>query len=943
MKKHVLGTNHFAISVLIFFNLLNISNAFSQCTSSATVSGSNTVCLGINSGIIKLTSGVSSVVRWEFGNSIIGPWYSIANTTDSLIYSNLSSTSYFRANVIVGICNPGPSQIAVITVNPTTVGGIITGGTTICSGVNSGILTLSGYTGNIIRWEYSINGTSWTNIANNSNYFSFSNLTVTTIYRALVQSGNCSSSYSSPATVTVNPLPNVNYNFTGTCEKNKTVFTNTSSIASGSISSYNWDFADGGSSVAASPTYTFNYFGTYPVRLTATSNNNCVSSTAKIITINPIPIVDFSQVDVCYKTFMNFYNNSFVPTGTTTVKWYFGDTKATSTDQNPAYKYSKSGNFSTKLVVTSNNFCKDSLTKSVIVFPRADVNFSAKSICFGSDAVFANNSTISGSSLTYQWQFGDGKTSTIFNPTHTYPSNGLYDVTLISTTTDNCKDTIKKRIVVNPLPVSRYSVQNTCSGKISQFYDSSLISTGSIKWFWDFGDGGTSSLQNPSHQFVSVGTYNVILKVTSDSGCYSSISKPTTSYSLPISSFSTSNVCDKDTAYFTNYSLAAAGTLSYMWYFNDGATSTNKSPNHLFGAAGKYNVKLISKTSQGCSDSLSKLIEIYPKPVSIFSVNSICLGSNTVFSNKSTISSGLITTHSWDFGDTSNSLMPNANKLYHYPGTFPVKLIVTSDKGCSHSITKVARVFEMPVADFSYDNICNSVPVQFTNKSTLNSGTLSYLWNFDDGSDTITKSPSHTFSKNGKYMIKMQAISNNNCIDEIKKEIELFEKPEVNAGSDVSISKGYPAKLNAVGASSYEWIPTTDLSDPNIFNPEALPNQNTTYIVKGTDDHGCVDYDTIQIFVENNYKLEPNTVITPDNNGKNDTWSIKNIESYPNSSIYVFDRLGNEVFSSTEYKNDWNCTNKNKEALPDGTYYYVIKVDQSTKVYKGALTILRKY
>lgn len=946
MKRRIPITSRFLISAFVILNLCSIPKTYSNCTSSATVTGSTTVCAGINTGTIRLSSSVNSVARWEFASTVSGPWYTIANTADTFVYTNLISTSYFRAIVIQGTCDPGASQIALITVNPASVGGTVTGGTTVCSGTNSGILNLTGFIGNILRWEYSINGTTWSKISNTTNFYSFSNLTATTYFRALVKSGLCDSAYSGQATVTINPLPIVNFTYTGTCEMNKTFFTNTCTIGSGgSIASYNWDFGDGGSSVAANPTYIFSSYGINTVQLTVTSNKNCISSsTPKNITINPLPIVDFNQTDICYKNQMHFYNNSFIPSGTFSSKWDFGDAVGKSVAINPSYLYSSAGTYNAKLVATSDKLCKDSLTLAVKVFPKADVNFSANNVCKGTDVIFKNNSSIQGSSLTYLWKFGDGITSTNINPSHLYTTSGAYNVSLITTSPDLCMDTSTLKLYVNPQPIARFNIQNTCFGKPLQLKDTSYISNGTINWLWDFSDGTTSTLQNPSHIYASAGAYSVILKVTSDSGCFNTLTKPLTIYARALPNFTFSNVCDKDTVLFHNNSISPLGTLTYKWDFDDGVTSPNKEPKHLYSATGKYNVMLIAKTTQGCSDTVKNIIEIFPKPFSNFTVTSTCLGIQSAFTDQSTISSGTIQKYDWDFGDTSSSLLKNPMKLYRYTGSFLVKLVTTSDKGCINSIIKPASVLDFPIVKFICNNNCFTDAVQFTNQSTIKSGTLSYLWDFGDGTSTeIIKNPTHSYSKSGFYTVKLQATSNNNCKSEFSQNVELFKLPAVSAGTDLRISKGYSTKLNATGARYYEWSPITNLSDPNISNPEASPQQTTTYFLKGTNEYGCVGYDTITVFVDDNFQLDPNTVITPDNNGKNDTWVIQNIELYPNTKVYVFDRLGTEVFSATNYKNDWNCTNKDNEILPDGTYYYVIQFNGSTRIYKGALTIIRKY
>ena len=179
-------------------------------TVAGTISSAATVCSGSNSGTLTLSGHTGSVVRWESSTNGGGSWSSLANTTTSQAYNNLTTTTQYRAVVQSGACSAANTPAVTITVDPATVAGTISSAATVCSGSNSGTLTLSGHTGSLVRWESSTNGGgSWSTITNTTTSQAYNNLTTTTQYRAVVQSGGCSEANSPEVIITVNALPSI--------------------------------------------------------------------------------------------------------------------------------------------------------------------------------------------------------------------------------------------------------------------------------------------------------------------------------------------------------------------------------------------------------------------------------------------------------------------------------------------------------------------------------------------------------------------------------------------------------------------------------------------------------------------------------------------------------------------------------------------------------------
>lgn len=159
----------------------------------------------------------------------------------------------------------------------------------------------------------------------------------------------------------------------------------------------------------------------------------------------------------------------------------------------------------------------------------------------------------------------------------------------------------------------------------------------------------------------------------------------------------------------------------------------------------------------------------------------------------------------------------------------------------------------------------------------------------------------------------------------------------VDAGKDIAIITGASVQLQASGAASYRWEPATGLDNPNIANPKANPEVTTIYKVFGSTAQGCESSDEVMVTVTS--VTMPDRVLSPNGDGINDLWVIKDINLFPNSEVSISDRRGILVFSATGYQNNWDGKGANGP-LPYETYYFVVKFDE-TNVVKGTITIIR--
>jgi hypothetical protein len=272
-------------------------------TVAGTLSGATTICATDNStDVIKISGQTGGIVRWESSASQTGPWITITNTKDSLEYSLLPNSIFFRAVVQSGECTIEETLPIQISVSPETQAGIILGEKTVCSGNNSGQVVIADYVGIIVRWQSSTDGINFADITNSTNQQSYTNLAATTHYRAIIQSGVCDADTTEIASVLVETPPSPGFSNTTACEGNTITFVNTT----GSLTdlSFEWDFGDGSSSVNQTPSHIYETAGDYTVKLKAISSIGCANTVQQTLTVNPLPVVAFTQTDICETSVM---------------------------------------------------------------------------------------------------------------------------------------------------------------------------------------------------------------------------------------------------------------------------------------------------------------------------------------------------------------------------------------------------------------------------------------------------------------------------------------------------------------------------------------------------------------------------------------------------------------------------------------------------------------
>jgi len=304
-----------------------------------------------------------------------------------------------------------------------------------------------------------------------------------------------------------------------------------------------------------------------------------------------------------------------------------------------------------------------------------------------------------------------------------------------------------------PPTASFESNSPVCLGETMVFTDTSDpgVPDQIIAWAWDFGDGGTSNEQNPTHLYAAPGLYTVTLTVTQAqthlTDTYSAVVEV-----LPLPEASFVYAVDELTVVFTNTSQNAA---SYLWSFGDGITSTLVNPVHTYDVEGTYEVWLWATGDCG-TDAYSATVRVGNAPVAGFESNSpVCLGEAMVFTNTTSGSPSI--TYLWDFGDGAFSTEVSPTHVYTAAGTYTVTLTAQNDFGTS-TFSAPVEVLPLPEAAFDYSPVSGTVPltVYFTNTSQY---AISPTWSFGDGTYGAGDTVSHTYELTGTYAVILTVTS----------------------------------------------------------------------------------------------------------------------------------------------------------------------------------------
>ena len=697
------------------------------------------------------------------------------------------------------------------------------------------------------------------------------------------------------------------------------------------------------------------------LRIITNTTMNCydTSTIAPLVVGGAKPGYEIVQDDQCYQQPVVLMDTSKVAAGDQIVSWLwnFGDSTTSTQSGTVSHLYANPGSYTVKLTVQDAGGCTsaDSTQAQVTVNgPEAIFQTQGGALTFpqGSIVQFVNNSNTTNTiNPVYSWNFGDGVTSNLVNPTHTYAVPGPYTVTLTAQDgASGCVSTMSLVITIQPVnnafsKTSSYVASGSCPPVLVQFTNTSVNYS---SFTWNFGDGETvSNVPDPSHVYQNPGTYIVTLTVLGDNGqTTTTVDSVVVVQPNAVLSASVPAICQGQSV-----TLASTGNLrvkGYTWDFGDGTvvSDADSTVSHVYATAGSYQARLVVSDSVGCSVAAAAMdaIDVHAPPVVGVTppVATVCLGKG--------VSIGAIggAIYSWspatglsDAAIAAPVASPVVNTVY--------TVTVADDIGCKNSDSIAVSVVRPDTVSVSPDSVSICPGKTVTLQA---SGAASYQWIGAVDGLSATDIAGPVAGPVASMVYQVAGSDRFGCFtDTVGVIVDLLVQPTVNAGPDLVAQGETPVTIDAQGSSdivSWLWTPATYLSCADCAQPVCTPKATEQYIVTVTAADGCEASDTVVVqLLCDEAKVRIPDAFTPNGDGHNDRFTILGPISEVNHLV-IFDRWGVKVFERNHFfpadpGSGWDGTMGGKPA-PAGVYAYFAEMQcpaGATFVRKGTVVLVR--
>ena len=713
-----------------------------KATPKASFTNNGSVCLGDSSRLSNFSTGTITSYTWDFNDGVV------LTTANSGGQNHLyAAAGSYTVHLTVSSAGCSHDTSMVVNVAPTPVVNFSTSTISGCGSLNASFLNSTTGTP-IYSWNFGDGTAVSSAVSPTHNYSTSGTYTVTLI----ATQGSCADTLRRTNYITVYSNPLSSFSTSSVCLGDSSRFTNLSSSSLDPIISYTWNYGDGNSATTTAP-HLYSSSGSYNVILTVVTAH-CSDDTTIVSSVSPGPITNFSTpiTSGCGSVNASFLNST---TGTPIYSWNFGDGSAVSSAASPTHNYSTSGTYTVTLIATQGS-CADTLrrTNYITVYSQPNASFSVNTVCQGDTTRFVDLSQGNGSTISsYNWNYGDGNFS-LSTLSHLYSASGTYNV-ILNVGNANCFDDTTITVTINPFPVINFSssVTRACDSLTTAFTNST---SGASSYNWSFGDGTTSTDNNPTHTYSTTGQFSVLLSATSTFGCTATkvytnlISVKSTP--VPVFSSNKTAICPGDCISFTDQTIGT--NTSWQWQFRNGNPSASISTNPAsvcYSTIGNYDVTLTVSngncTATTVKTEMIKVVNCGAKPTASFvsSDTNLCGGSCISFVDLSLNA----TSWQWKFPGaipTTSSIESPINICYSAAGSYPVTLIVGNTSG--YDTVNVSSLI----------NVSSPLPIptftQSGNLLTASSG-LTYQWYYNSIPISGATSQQYTATLSGPYSVKV--------------------------------------------------------------------------------------------------------------------------------------------------------------------------------------------
>jgi gliding motility-associated-like protein len=477
--------------------------------------------------------------------------------------------------------------------------------------------------------------------------------------------------------------------------------------------------------------------------------------------------------------------------------WAFGNGN-NSTLPVPSATYVNPGTYTVSLKVTNGTGTNTkTVTAYITVYPNPTIIFSATPLsgCAPLTTSFTDNSSSAAAITNWQWDFGNGNTSTQKNPGNTYSTVGSFQVSVIVTDANGCQSTQTKPAYISTS--ASFTADFTAVGNVSctlpaQASFSPVISpAGTYSYDWDFGDGSThSNLPNPSpHTYSVSGNYTVTMVVTATNGCKKTITKTNFVQAANLNAaftFTSSSNCAPSIVNLTNTSGPDLSSLIFGWKLNGGQPKSTTNTNYILNNAGDNEIILVAKNSAGCLDTMKQTITLNARPTALFVADKYVFCDVPATVNFTDNSTGGVTSWSWNFGNNVSNTTQNPSITYNFPGTYQVRLIASKGGSCSDTNYVTIKVSKPSVVIQRQNQKKGCAPLtEFFQYNDLSVVPLT-TWKWELGGVTLSTGPSfnHTFPDTGIFILKLTGTNAEGCTWVGYDTVKVGMKPGFNFTAD---------------------------------------------------------------------------------------------------------------------------------------------------------------